>query len=44
MAALTDPAGAVEVAEAGLPAMVVEDPRAVLGTLASAVYGDPRRT
>ncbi|MEO3779919.1 UDP-N-acetylmuramoyl-L-alanyl-D-glutamate--2,6-diaminopimelate ligase [Micromonospora sp. B11E3] len=41
VAALTDPAGAPAVAEAGLPALVVSDPRAVLGTLAAAVYGDP---
>ncbi|MGW4499814.1 UDP-N-acetylmuramoyl-L-alanyl-D-glutamate--2,6-diaminopimelate ligase [Micromonospora sp. NPDC004336] len=41
VAALTDPAGAPAVAEAGLPALVVADPRAVLGDLASAVYGDP---
>ncbi|MFY1703335.1 UDP-N-acetylmuramoyl-L-alanyl-D-glutamate--2,6-diaminopimelate ligase [Micromonospora sp. WMMA1923] len=41
VAALTDPAGAAMVAEAGLPALVVADPRAVLGGLASAVYGDP---
>nr|WP_307238734.1 UDP-N-acetylmuramoyl-L-alanyl-D-glutamate--2,6-diaminopimelate ligase [Catenuloplanes indicus] len=40
-AALTDPAGAAAVAEAGLPALVVDDPRAVLGTLASAIYGHP---
>ncbi|MEU8189909.1 UDP-N-acetylmuramoyl-L-alanyl-D-glutamate--2,6-diaminopimelate ligase, partial [Micromonospora carbonacea] len=41
---LTDshcPAGAPAVAAAGLPALVVPDPRAVLGALASAVYGDP---
>ncbi|MCX4388515.1 UDP-N-acetylmuramoyl-L-alanyl-D-glutamate--2,6-diaminopimelate ligase [Micromonospora peucetia] len=41
VAVLTDPAGAPAVAEAGLPALVVSDPRAVLGTLAAAVYGDP---
>jgi UDP-N-acetylmuramoyl-L-alanyl-D-glutamate--2,6-diaminopimelate ligase len=41
VAALTDPAGADAVAEAGLPALVVADPREVLGTLAAAVYGDP---
>ncbi|MEU4782748.1 UDP-N-acetylmuramoyl-L-alanyl-D-glutamate--2,6-diaminopimelate ligase [Micromonospora sp. NPDC023633] len=41
VAALTDPAGAPAVAEAGLPALVVSDPRAVLGTLAAVVYGDP---
>lgn len=41
VAVLTDPAGAPAVAEAGLPALVVPDPRAVLGAVASAVYGDP---
>ncbi|TDC65177.1 UDP-N-acetylmuramoyl-L-alanyl-D-glutamate--2,6-diaminopimelate ligase [Micromonospora sp. KC207] len=41
VAALTDPAGAPAVARAGLPALVVADPRAALGALASAVYGDP---
>ncbi|TDC79042.1 UDP-N-acetylmuramoyl-L-alanyl-D-glutamate--2,6-diaminopimelate ligase [Micromonospora sp. KC606] len=41
VAALTDPAGAAAVAEAGLPTLVAADPRAVLGDLASAVYGDP---
>ncbi|MEV0810813.1 UDP-N-acetylmuramoyl-L-alanyl-D-glutamate--2,6-diaminopimelate ligase [Micromonospora sp. NPDC050200] len=41
VAALTDPAGAAAVAAAGLPALVVPDPRAALGDLASAVYGDP---
>ncbi|MEV5768355.1 UDP-N-acetylmuramoyl-L-alanyl-D-glutamate--2,6-diaminopimelate ligase [Micromonospora sp. NPDC052213] len=41
VAVLTDPAGAPAAAEAGLPALVVADPRAVLGALASAVYGDP---
>jgi UDP-N-acetylmuramoyl-L-alanyl-D-glutamate--2,6-diaminopimelate ligase len=39
VAVLTDPAGAG--ALSGLPALVVPDPRAVLGTIASAVYGDP---
>uniref|UniRef100_UPI002F4286EF UDP-N-acetylmuramoyl-L-alanyl-D-glutamate--2, 6-diaminopimelate ligase n=1 Tax=Micromonospora tarapacensis TaxID=2835305 RepID=UPI002F4286EF len=41
VAVLTDPAGAELAAASGLPALVVTDPRAVLGTLASAVYGDP---
>ncbi|MEQ4304459.1 UDP-N-acetylmuramoyl-L-alanyl-D-glutamate--2,6-diaminopimelate ligase [Plantactinospora sp. B6F1] len=41
VAVLTDPAGAPAAAEAGLPALVVPDPRAVLGELSSAVYGDP---
>ncbi|MFJ6196361.1 UDP-N-acetylmuramoyl-L-alanyl-D-glutamate--2,6-diaminopimelate ligase [Micromonospora sp. NPDC092111] len=41
VAVLTDPAGAAAVAATGLPALVVPDPRAVLGDLAAAVYGDP---
>ncbi|MDG4796564.1 UDP-N-acetylmuramoyl-L-alanyl-D-glutamate--2,6-diaminopimelate ligase [Micromonospora sp. WMMD1082] len=41
VALLTDPAGARLAAGTGLPALVVPDPRAVLGSLASAVYGDP---
>jgi UDP-N-acetylmuramoyl-L-alanyl-D-glutamate--2,6-diaminopimelate ligase len=41
VAVLTDPAGASAAAEAGLPALVVDDPREALGTVASAVYGDP---
>ncbi|MEH0937577.1 UDP-N-acetylmuramoyl-L-alanyl-D-glutamate--2,6-diaminopimelate ligase [Micromonospora psammae] len=41
VAVLTDVAGAAAVAEAGLPTLVVHDPRAVLGDVASAVYGDP---
>ncbi|WP_127547616.1 UDP-N-acetylmuramoyl-L-alanyl-D-glutamate--2,6-diaminopimelate ligase [Actinoplanes sp. OR16] len=43
VAVLTDPAGAARAAEAGLPALVVDDPRAVLGAVASAIYGDPSR-
>jgi UDP-N-acetylmuramoyl-L-alanyl-D-glutamate--2,6-diaminopimelate ligase len=41
VAVLTDPAGARAAADAGLPALVVPDPRAVLGTLAAEVYGRP---
>jgi UDP-N-acetylmuramoyl-L-alanyl-D-glutamate--2,6-diaminopimelate ligase len=41
--ALTDPAGAEAVRTAGLVALVVADPRAVLGSVAAAVYGDPSR-
>ncbi|MEG3636142.1 UDP-N-acetylmuramoyl-L-alanyl-D-glutamate--2,6-diaminopimelate ligase [Micromonospora palythoicola] len=41
VAMLTDPAGAERAADIGLPTLVVADPRAVLGPLASAVYGDP---
>jgi UDP-N-acetylmuramoyl-L-alanyl-D-glutamate--2,6-diaminopimelate ligase len=40
-AALTDLAGAAEVAAAGLPALVVDDPRSVLGALAAEVYAHP---
>jgi UDP-N-acetylmuramoyl-L-alanyl-D-glutamate--2,6-diaminopimelate ligase len=43
VAVLTDPAGADRAAAAGLPALVVADPRAVLGVVASRVYGDPSR-
>jgi len=39
VAVLTDPAGAR--LAGGLPAIVVADPRAVLGTVAARVYGDP---
>ena len=41
VAVLTDPAGAGAVAETGLPALIVEDPRAALGEIAARVYGDP---
>ncbi|GAB7191126.1 UDP-N-acetylmuramoyl-L-alanyl-D-glutamate--2,6-diaminopimelate ligase [Kineococcus sp. NUM-3379] len=41
VAALTDPAGRERVRAAGLPAVVVPDPRAVLGGLAAAVHGHP---
>ena len=41
VAALTDPAGLDRVLAAGLPALVVDDPRAVLGGLASRVHGRP---
>jgi UDP-N-acetylmuramoyl-L-alanyl-D-glutamate--2,6-diaminopimelate ligase len=40
-AVLTDPAGAAAARTAGVPALVVDDPRAVLGEVAAAVYGDP---
>jgi UDP-N-acetylmuramoyl-L-alanyl-D-glutamate--2,6-diaminopimelate ligase len=43
VAVLTDPQGAPAAAAAGLPALVVPDPREVLGAVASAVYGDPTR-
>jgi UDP-N-acetylmuramoyl-L-alanyl-D-glutamate--2,6-diaminopimelate ligase len=41
VAVLTDPTGAGEARAAGLPVCVVENPRAVLGPVASRVYGDP---
>ncbi|WP_200209731.1 UDP-N-acetylmuramoyl-L-alanyl-D-glutamate--2,6-diaminopimelate ligase [Micromonospora coerulea] len=41
VALLTDPAGARLAATAGLPTLVVDDPRAVLGDVAATVYGDP---
>jgi len=42
-AVLTDARGAPAAATAGLPALVADDPRAVLGSVAAAVYGDPTR-
>ncbi|MCA2212392.1 UDP-N-acetylmuramoyl-L-alanyl-D-glutamate--2,6-diaminopimelate ligase [Jidongwangia harbinensis] len=41
VAVLTDPAGRDAAVAAGLPVLVADDPRAVLGTVASAIYGDP---
>jgi UDP-N-acetylmuramoyl-L-alanyl-D-glutamate--2,6-diaminopimelate ligase len=41
VAVLTDEAGRDRAAAAGLPVLVAGDPRAVLGTAASAIYGDP---
>ncbi len=43
VAVLTDPAGASAAASAGLPALVVADPRAVLGVVADRVYGEPTK-
>jgi UDP-N-acetylmuramoyl-L-alanyl-D-glutamate--2,6-diaminopimelate ligase len=43
-AVLTDPAGAPFARDAGVPALVVADPRAELGTAAAFVYGDPTAT
>lgn len=46
LAVLTDSAGAELLAESGVPALpllVVDDPRATLGRLAAAIYGDPSR-
>ena len=41
VAVLTDPAGAQRATAAGLPAVVVPDPRAVLGEVAARVFGRP---
>ena len=41
VAVLTDPAGRGRAVAAGLPVLVVSDPRARLGQVASWVYGDP---
>jgi UDP-N-acetylmuramoyl-L-alanyl-D-glutamate--2,6-diaminopimelate ligase len=41
VAILTDPAGAEIAGEAGVPLLVLERPREVLGSLAARVYGDP---
>jgi UDP-N-acetylmuramoyl-L-alanyl-D-glutamate--2,6-diaminopimelate ligase len=38
---LTDPAGAALIGAIGVPVLIVPDPRAVLGTMAAAIYGDP---
>ncbi|MFD0064354.1 UDP-N-acetylmuramoyl-L-alanyl-D-glutamate--2,6-diaminopimelate ligase [Streptomyces sp. NPDC056690] len=43
VAALTDPSGAERVAAAGLPALVVENPRGRMGELAATIYGHPGR-
>jgi UDP-N-acetylmuramoyl-L-alanyl-D-glutamate--2,6-diaminopimelate ligase len=40
-AVLTDPAGAETAAAHGVPVLVADDPRGVLGAVASFVYGDP---
>jgi UDP-N-acetylmuramoyl-L-alanyl-D-glutamate--2,6-diaminopimelate ligase len=40
-AVLTDPAGAAEARATGLPVCVVDDPRRVLGAVASRVHGSP---
>jgi UDP-N-acetylmuramoyl-L-alanyl-D-glutamate--2,6-diaminopimelate ligase len=42
-ALLTDPSGAQRCAATGLPVLVVEDPRAVLGEVSDAVYDHPSR-
>jgi UDP-N-acetylmuramoyl-L-alanyl-D-glutamate--2,6-diaminopimelate ligase len=43
VALLTDPAGAERCAATGLPVVVVDDPRAVLGAVADLVYDHPSR-
>lgn len=43
VAVLTDPAGAAALDGLSVPLLVVESPRAALGTIARAVYGDPSR-
>jgi UDP-N-acetylmuramoyl-L-alanyl-D-glutamate--2,6-diaminopimelate ligase len=41
VAVLTDPAGADRAAATGLPVLVVDKPRSVLGAVASRIYGEP---
>ncbi|HEY3561921.1 MAG TPA: UDP-N-acetylmuramoyl-L-alanyl-D-glutamate--2,6-diaminopimelate ligase [Kribbella sp.] len=41
VAVLTDPAGADRAAATGLPVLVVDSPRNVLGAVASRIYGEP---
>ena len=43
VAVLTDPSGAAAARACGVAVVVVADPRAILGALASAVYGHPSR-
>jgi UDP-N-acetylmuramoyl-L-alanyl-D-glutamate--2,6-diaminopimelate ligase len=43
LAVLTDAAGAAELADLDVPLLVVENPRATLGAVATAIYGDPSR-
>jgi UDP-N-acetylmuramoyl-L-alanyl-D-glutamate--2,6-diaminopimelate ligase len=43
VAVLTDPAGAERAGASGLPVLVVDDPRSVLGAVAAKVYGEPTR-
>ncbi|MFC7532710.1 UDP-N-acetylmuramoyl-L-alanyl-D-glutamate--2,6-diaminopimelate ligase [Actinoplanes sp. GCM10030250] len=42
-AVLTDPAGREAALAAGLPVLIADDPRAVLGAAAAAIYGEPSR-
>ncbi|TDW94055.1 UDP-N-acetylmuramoylalanyl-D-glutamate--2,6-diaminopimelate ligase [Kribbella pratensis] len=41
VAVLTDPAGADRAAATGLPVLVADRPRSVLGAIASRIYGEP---
>jgi UDP-N-acetylmuramoyl-L-alanyl-D-glutamate--2,6-diaminopimelate ligase len=41
IAVLTDATGSAQVVAAGLPAVVAQDPRAVMGELAARIYGRP---
>ncbi|MDQ0777854.1 UDP-N-acetylmuramoyl-L-alanyl-D-glutamate--2,6-diaminopimelate ligase [Streptomyces aurantiacus] len=41
VAVLTDPTGAARAEATGLPVLVVEDPRGVMGELAASIYGHP---
>ncbi|WP_433794221.1 UDP-N-acetylmuramoyl-L-alanyl-D-glutamate--2,6-diaminopimelate ligase [Actinoplanes sp. CA-252034] len=43
VAVLTDPAGRAAAVAAGLPVLVADDPRAVLGAASAAIYGEPSR-
>jgi UDP-N-acetylmuramoyl-L-alanyl-D-glutamate--2,6-diaminopimelate ligase len=43
VAVLTDPTGRDEAVATGLPVCVVADPRAVLGSVADRIYGEPSR-
>lgn len=43
VAILTDPAGAELIGEIAVPVLVHDAPRAILGELSSALYGDPSR-
>ena len=43
VAVLTDPTGADDARTTGLPVCVADDPRAVLGVVASRIYGEPSR-
>jgi UDP-N-acetylmuramoyl-L-alanyl-D-glutamate--2,6-diaminopimelate ligase len=40
---LTDAAGFAWLGDLGVPALVVDDPRAVLGVVSAAIYGEPSR-